>query len=122
MQKSGYWLIEVARAGEYEIELRRWPKETDGTINGTLPDGTGTALPIDKAMLYLSGHNHLEIDQKMPYQFEGFTQQVSKGDKGITFTMNLKKGPTALHTWFMGQENTQLSAYYVYVNRKGDAT
>ena len=25
--KNGYWLIDVARAGEYEIELRRWPKE-----------------------------------------------------------------------------------------------
>ena len=70
VQKSGYWLIDVARAGKYEIELRRWPKESEGTINGTLPDGTGNALPITQAMLYLSGHNHLEIAQKRSYRFD----------------------------------------------------
>ena len=119
-QKSGYWLLDVARAGQYEIELRRWPKEAGGTINGTLPDGTGKALPITQAMLYVSGHNHLDIGQKKAYQFEGLTQGVNPKDKGVTFTMNLKKGPAALHTWFKGNDNTMLSAYYVYVNRKGD--
>ena len=121
VQKSGYWLIDVARAGKYEIELRRWPKESEGTINGTLPDGTGNALPITQAMLYLSGHNHLEIAQKRSYRFEGLTKPVREGDKAITFTMNLKKGPTALHTWFQGRNNTMLSAYYVYLNRKEDS-
>jgi arylsulfatase len=119
--KNGYWLIDVARAGEYEIELRRWPKETDGTINGTLPDGSGTALPINQAMLFVSGHNHLRIAEKKAYQFEGLTKRVNPKDKGVTFTMNLKKGPAALHTWFKGKNELMLSAYYVYVNRKGDA-
>ena len=113
-------MLDVARAGQYEIELRRWPKEAGGTINGTLPDGTGKALPITQAMLYVSGHNHLDIGQKTAYQFEGLTQGVNPKDKGVTFTMNLKKGPAALHTWFKGNDNTMLSAYYVYVNRKGD--
>ena len=119
--KNGYWLIDVARAGQYEIELRRWPKEADGTISGTLPDGSGTALPINQAMLFLSGHNHLRISEKKSYQFEGLTKRVNPKDKGVTFTMNLKKGPTALHTWFKGKDGIMLSAYYVYVNRKGDA-
>jgi len=119
--KNGYWLIDVARAGQYEIELRRWPKETEGTISGTLPDGSGTALPINQAMLFVSGHNHLKISEKKSYQFEGLTKRVNPKDKGVTFTMNLKKGPTALHTWFKGKNELMLSAYYVYVNRKGDA-
>ena len=116
--KNGYWLIDVARAGEYEIELRRWPKEADGTVSGTLPDGSGTALPINQAMLFVSGHNHLSISQKKAYQFEGLTKRVTPKDKGVTFTMNLKKGPTALHTWFKGKNELTLSAYYVYVTRK----
>ena len=110
----------MARAGEYEIELRRWPKEADGTISGTLPDGSGTALLINQAMLFMSGHNHLKISEKKSYQFEGLTKRVNPKDKGVTFTMNLKKGPTALHTWFKGREELMLSAYYVYVTRKGD--
>ena len=117
-QKSGYWLIDVARAGEYDIELRRWPKEADGTISGTLPDGTGNALPITQASLYVTGHNHMSIGEKSAYSFEGLTKKVRTEDKGVTFTMNLKKGPTALHTWFSGKDNTMLSAYYVYVHRK----
>ncbi len=117
-QKSGYWLIDVAQAGKYDIELRRWPKEAGGTISGTLPDGSGKALPITQASLYLTGHNHMSIGEKRAYSFEGLTRQVNKEDKGITFTMNLKKGPTALHTWFRGQDDTILSAYYVYVHRK----
>ncbi len=119
--KNGYWLIDVAKAGEYEIELRRWPKEADGAISGTLPDGTGTALPINQAMLFVSGHNHLSISQKKSYQFEGLTKRVTPKDKGVKFTMNLKKGPAALHTWFKGRDELALSAYYVYVTRKGDA-
>jgi len=118
VQKSGYWLLDIAQSGEYEIELRRWPKEADGTISGTLPNGEGKALPITEAMLYVSDHNHLDIGQKKAYQFEGLTKRVTQKDKAITFTMSLKKGPVALHTWFKGQNNTMLSAYYVYVYRK----
>lgn len=117
-QKSGYWLLDVAQAGEYDIDLRRWPKEADGTISGTLPDGTGKALPINQASLYMSGHNHMSISKKRAYGFEGLTKQVRKEDKGVVFTMNLKKGPTALHTWFKGKDDTMLSAYYVYVTKK----
>ena len=120
VQKSGYWLLEVAMAGEYEIELRRWPKETGGMINGALPNGEGEALPITQAMLYVSGHNHLDIGQKKAYQFEGLTKRVTKEDSEATFTMNLKKGPCALHTWFKGGNNTMLSAYYVYIRRKNN--
>ena len=118
VQKSGYWLLDIAQPGEYEIELRRWPKEADGTISGTLPNGEGKALPITEAMLYFSDHNHLDIGQKKAYQFEGLTKRVTQKDKAVTFTMSLKKGPVALHTWFKGQNNTMLSAYYVYIYRK----
>ena len=83
-----------------------------------MPDGTGTALPITQASLYVAGHNHMSIGEKKGYQFEGLTKQVTKDDKGVIFTMHLKKGPTALHTWFKGKDNTMLSAYYVYVSPK----
>jgi hypothetical protein len=32
-------------------------------------------------------------------------------NKGVVFPMNLKKGPTVLHAWFMGKDNTTLSAF-----------
>ena len=116
-QKSGYWLLEVAQDGEYEFQLRRWPKDADIPIATAMPDGTGKALPITSASFYLSNHQHLKISEKRSYGFEGLTQPVKPGDKSIVFNAKLKKGPIALHTWFRG-EDTILSAYYVYVRRK----
>ena len=29
VRKNGYWELEVAEAGVYEFELRRWPREAD---------------------------------------------------------------------------------------------
>jgi hypothetical protein len=36
-RKFGYWLLEVAEAGEYEFELRRWPKESNIALRENLP-------------------------------------------------------------------------------------
>ena len=116
-QKSGYWLLEVAQEGDYEFELRRWPKEANLPLNEAMPNGTGTALPIDSASIYLSNHHHLSIGEKRPYGFEGLTKKVKPGDTSVIFTAKLKRGPLALHTWFRGKD-TILSAYYVYVRRK----
>ncbi len=118
VRKSGFWMVDVAEDGEYEIELRRWPREVDAPIAG-IPKGMegAKALPINSASLYLTGYNHRTVAEKKPYQFEGLTQPVKKDDHAAVFTMNLKKGPTTLHTWFQGPE-LEISAYYVYVTRK----
>ena len=114
-QKSGYWMLEVAEDGEYDFELRRWPKENDRPIIAPSEGGQG-AMDIDTASFYLSNYHHLDIGDKRPYRFEGLNKSVGPNDTSITFTAQLKKGPIALHTWFRG-ESTILSAYYVYVTR-----
>lgn len=116
-QKSGYWLLDVEQDGEYEFELRRWPRDADNPISSALPDGRGKALPINSASFYLNNHHHLSIGEKRAYGFEGETKSVGPEDKAVVFTAELKKGPIALHTWFRGPD-TILSAYYVYVTRK----
>jgi hypothetical protein len=36
----------------------------------------------------------------------------------VYFTLNLEKGETQLHTWFMDEKDKELcGAYYVYVKR-----
>jgi arylsulfatase A-like enzyme len=117
VRKSGYWLLEVAQAGDYEFELRRWPKEADLPIAGSPADGNGESIPIQSASFFLSNHHHLSIAKKRPYGFEGLTKPVKADAKSVIFTARLKKGPIALHTWFRGG-NDILSAYYVYVTRK----
>ena len=118
-------MLEVAEPGEYDFELRRWPKEIDRPLVAPSDDGHG-AIPITQASFYLSDYHHLSISEKTAYGFEGETKQIGPNDTSVTFTAQLEKGPIALHTWFRGNDghrgsgtgSTILSAYYVYVTRK----
>jgi len=110
--KNGPWTIEVERAGDYQIDLRRWPVEADTAITAGLPpytavDGTyvaGKALPIRQARLKVA-----TFDQTVP---------VAATDKAISFTVTLPPGSTDLQTWFLNANGGLLTgAYYVYVNR-----
>ncbi len=113
---NGYWNIAADRAGEYEFELRRWPKEADTPIAGktdiTFTDTytygrkkEGTALAITEARVQIQGS-----DQR---------KAVGPEDKACVFKLRLNKGPAKLRTWFYDKEGKQLcGAYYVYVTRK----
>ncbi|MBA7570394.1 hypothetical protein ES708_12144 [subsurface metagenome] len=117
-RKTGYWCLEVAEAGEYEFELRRWPQEIDIPLMDKSPTG-GAALPISTARIFISDVNHLALEDKRPYGFEGLVKTVSPGETSAIFTVKLEAGPMALHTWFDDKtRETICSAYYVYVRRK----
>jgi len=70
-------------------------------------------------------HATFHVANNAPYGFEGLTSEVKDGDTAAVFTLPLKKGPMALHTWFRANRgkaskfgSSILSAYYVYVRRK----
>jgi arylsulfatase len=112
-RKNGVWHVEIAREGEYEIILRRWPKETGAEITVATPeyqaaDGVypaGVALPIVKARLQVQ-----DFDQ---------TTSVGADDQEVVFTARLQTGPAKLQSWFYGAADGAIcGAYYVYVRRK----
>lgn len=101
-QKSnGFWAVQVAREGEYEIELRRWPKEVDAPITGAI-DG-GQAISAQTARLKIA-----DFDQ---------TEQIPGDAKAVTFAVDLKAGKAKLQTWFIDENQESRGAYYVYVKR-----
>ncbi len=111
--ENGPWHLEVARAGEYEFELRRWPREAGAAIAAGLParphwDGVfpaGVALPITEARFEIGGARH--------------SRPVAVGDLAATFTVALPPGRTRLVTAFAGQDGKELcGAHFVYVRRK----
>ena len=113
LRRNGAWNLFVARAGAYEIELRRWAREADAPLAASLPpqpnpDGafpTGVALPIVRARLKIGN-----LDQ---------SRTVVASSTAARFTVNLKTGPTKLQTWFYNPGGAEISgAYYVYVHRK----
>lgn len=113
---NGYWEIDVAVAGTYRFELRRWPKEEDrpisADIDGELKSygdikegyGGGAALDIIRGRLKVS-------------DFEAETD-VTGGDKGVTFTTDLNAGETEIQTWFDLKHGSSIGAYYVYIDRE----
>lgn len=112
--KNSWWEIEVAEAGEYELELRRWPRDADLPLAAGLeetPVATdvlleGKALPIAQARIRFGTR-------------PGQTKPVEKGATHVTFTTTLSAGRTRLYTWFLDADRQSLlGAYYVYVNRK----
>ena len=113
LRRNGFWRIEVAREGNYEIELRRWPREADAPLSAGVPpqklaDGklpAGVALPIAEARVTIGG-----IDQR---------RVVAPDAKQVTFTLRLPAGHTQLQTWFSDAQKRELcGAYYVYITRK----
>ncbi len=101
MQANGFWAIRVARGGEYEFALRRWPVEVDKPITAAIPGGK--AIAATQARLKIG-----DIDM---------TQPVAENAAAVTFKVRLEAGKTRLQTWFTDDKGASRGAYYVYVKR-----
>jgi arylsulfatase A-like enzyme len=110
---SGVWHVNADRAGEYEFTLMRWPEESKLGISAPAPvlkgvDGelpAGVALPVSKAWLKINDREE--------------TLQVPEGASGITFKMNLDKGPARIKSWWYDEKGKTLAgAFYMNVERK----
>jgi arylsulfatase A-like enzyme len=114
VRKNGYWLLHVDRSGIYEFELRRWPKEVNVPLAGSIENFV--ALPINSARMVID--NAEGGMNPVPFSFIEKKVEVAPEDTSVVFTVELTEGPITLHTWF--DDNAQIpicGAYYVYVRR-----
>lgn len=88
---NGFWAVEMAEAGAYEIELRQRPR--------------GVEHPIDGSTARVRVGN-VERSKEIP-----------PGASAVTFRGRLEAGPARLQTWFMDGDSPLRGAYYVYVRR-----
>ena len=89
---SGFWAVEVARAGRYEITLRQMPTEAGFPIQG------------DEAWLRIGG---IEA-----------TKPIPQGATGVAFALDLKPCKTKLETRFTDKKTGKSrGAYFAYVRR-----
>jgi len=113
-KRNGPWHVLVEQEGEYEVALRRWPKEAEAAIRAGVPafkgvDGglpAGKPLPVAKARLAIAA-----LDE---------TKSVHGNEKEIVFTVTLKAGVRMqMQSWFYDADGNELSgAYFAYVQRK----
>ena len=100
-KSNGWWAVDVAKAGTYDISLRRWPTELDEPITASVPGGQ--AISADSARVKVG-----DVDESKP---------IPDGALEVTFRVNLKAGQTRLQTWFMDDQGESRGAYYAYVTR-----
>lgn len=100
---NGVWHLEVARAGDYTFELRRWPRELDLPITAAVEGAK--AIRATTARIRIG-----EVERE---------QAISTGAKAVTFTISLQAGRTQMQTWLADPKVGETrGAYYVYVNRR----
>jgi arylsulfatase B len=115
----GFWYLTVEEAGDYEIELRRWPNEgkvADVAITAPIPGGApvpggpafretpGKAVPAKTANIEIQGHK--------------LSSDVPEGATNIKFDITLEAGPAELFATFVGEKGEVTGAFFAYVKKK----
>ncbi len=112
---TGPWRVNIVADGQYEIRLRRWPREADAAIDAALPPAApvpgvsawrtrpGKALPIVRASIEIDG--------------QSAQQDVVPGSKEAVFKLRLKKGLSNFTATFHMADGKTIGAYYAYVKR-----
>ncbi|MEM7396767.1 MAG: N-acetylgalactosamine-4-sulfatase, partial [Verrucomicrobiota bacterium] len=117
IEANGFWPIEVAVEGVYEITLRRWPVEIDLPFDAVMPDppvdpekyDTTSKLRNLKTVRLSPVSAMMEIGEKKE------TRAIEPGDKAVSFRVRLKAGPVELYTELEDETGRTWGAYYVYV-------
>ncbi|MEO0854226.1 MAG: hypothetical protein AAFY15_12100, partial [Cyanobacteria bacterium J06648_11] len=109
----GYWNIDVATSGVYDIELRRWPEESGlpfpaGFNPVDFTAGTRGARPVVATNLQIAGDN--------------YTLNTGANDTSAIFRIQLDAGRHQLLTHLLdGQDQIICSAMYTKMTRIDNA-
>ncbi len=93
------WMITASRSGSYQISIRRWPAESDLSIQAKRSNG-------DK---------HKWVKAYLEIGDIALTKIIPADAKEVTFTVDLEKGDLPLNTGFVSADGTRASANYAYV-------
>lgn len=115
-ENTGFWNIEVAAPGEYEIRLRRWPREADAAIDAELP--AGEAVPGDRAYRARIGKAVAVRTAKIEIAGQTAEQTVPAGTHEAVFRLSLDAGQTRLTATFETEAGETIGAYYAYVEKR----
>jgi len=120
---SGFWEVDVKKAGRYAFEFRRWPRECNRALAEGI-DGDdveirwdciidvearrrsytgGEPIGIRWARLEIGGQVlHAEVDPQAPH---------------VTFEVDLPEGPAHLYPSFHDLKLRTIAPYYIYIKR-----
>lgn len=115
-KNTGFWNVNVTRAGEYEVRLRRWPEEADTAIDASLP--AGADVPGVQAFRAVPGKRIAPVRASLKIGDVQAAQSVKTGAKEVVFRVRLPAGKTRMTALFTTADGTEYGAYYAYVLRR----
>ena len=107
--------VDVKTAGEYTIELRRWPKEADAAIGASLP--AGSDVPGVRPFRAAPGKLFAAVKAHLKIGGQELTIPVKPNDKSVTFKLKLKTGRDELWAKFSDDKGVPMGAFYAYVSK-----
>jgi len=114
-RRRAFWPVHVAAAGEYSVELRRWPKELNAAIRANIPPGaTVYGRP---ALRTVGGMGFPAVTAELAIGEQQRTQPVAEEGLDATFRMTLSKGSHRLSAWFIDAKGRSLDTFYVYIKK-----
>jgi len=114
--KEAFWAVNVVEGGDYEIRLRRWPEESDKTINAKLPPGAD--VPGVKAFRTTPGVGIKAVKAELKIGDISESAAITADAKEVVFNVKLKAGRTKMIGTFLTKEGKAYGAYYAYVLKK----
>ena len=112
---TGFWAVDIKSAGNYTVELRRWPKESDKAITAELE--AGADVPGVKPFRAAPGKPFAAVKAHLKLGGKELVLPVKKTDKGVSFAISLKEGRDELWAKFTDTSGTAMGAFYAYVTK-----
>ncbi len=112
---TGFWAVKVIQAGEYLVELRRWPQEIDHPITAGLPAGTG--VPGSSAFREAPGRAFPAVTASLTLGGRTLEEAVAPGATSVVFRLRLLPGQDRLQARFRDADGNEMGAYYAYVKK-----
>ena len=114
---GGHWHVFVETAGEYEIALRRWPRETKAAL--------GAKYDADPKLAAVGGKAYAPPSKTFPVAGakvvvagKEASAKTAPTEQEVTVRVTLPAGKTTLKAWFTDRDGNDLcGAFYAYVRR-----
>ena len=113
---TGFWAVKVIESGEYEVELRRWPREIDHPISAGLP--AGDAVPGQDAFRSAPGKAFPAVEATLKLGGQSMSKRIAEGDSSVTFQLQLEPGNDELWAKFVDAAGQEMGAFYAYVRKR----
>lgn len=121
---AGTWDIHISEDGVYRFEVRRWPREANGSIQGVpvfskTVDAWTAKGGVDR-LIYGNEMNALPVVAiKLEIGDYSETKSVMASDQNVVFDVKLKQGDAEIKGSMLDKEGRLITgAYYIYLTRQ----